>query len=112
MSKDVTMDEGGKYKDSSKNKIKLMIMFYRCLRFLNGDFFYFIFSLATILVPLFIFNFSVGVIVFGMILHYLIFMTLIKSRIDKVFNTKKEIREIDQVIEELRSYLNDKNPNV
>lgn len=105
------MDEVEKYKDSSKGKIKLMIFIYRFFRFFNSDFFYFTYSLATVLVPLFIFNFSVGVIIAGMILHYFLFMIFLKKIIDKWFKTETEINEIDEIIEILKSFLKNKNPN-
>lgn len=105
------MEEADKYKDSSRFKIKTMILVYKFLRFCNGDTYYFIFSLATILLPLFIFNFSIGVIFFGMILHYIIFMTYLKNKLDKIFETRKEIYEITDIIEILENHLKNKNPN-
>lgn len=105
------MVEGNKYKDSSRFKIKTMILIYKFLRFCNSDSYYFITSLSTILLPLFIFNFSIGSIFFGMILHYIIFMLLFKNRIDKVFQTTREISEINDVIKILENHLKNKNPN-
>lgn len=105
------MEEADKYKDSSRLKIKTMILIYKFLRFCNGDTYYFIVSLSTILLPLFIFKFSVGSIFFGMVLHYFIFMTYLKNKIDKIFETRKEIYEITDIIEILENHLKNKNPN-
>ena len=70
------------------------------------------YSLLTVLTPLFVFNFSVGVIFIGMLLHYVIFMTYLKNKLDLLFKTKKEIEEIDKIVEILESYVKNKNPNV
>jgi hypothetical protein len=105
------MVEGNKYKDSSRFKIKTMILIYKFLRFCNSDSYYFIVSLTSILLPLFIFEFSVGSIFFGMILHYIIFMTFLKNKIDRIFKTGKEICEINDVIKILETHLKNKNPN-
>ena len=105
------MNEADKYKDSSNFKIKTIILVYKFLRFCNSDSYYFIVSLATILLPLFIFDFSIGTIFFGMILHYIIFMTYLKTKLDKIFGTRKEIEEISDVIEILQNHLKNKNPN-
>lgn len=105
------MVEGNKYKDSSRLKIKTMILIYKFLRFCNSDSYYFIVSLASILLPLFIFDFSVGSIFFGMILHYIIFMVFLKNKIDRIFKTNREICEINDVIKILETHLKNKNPN-
>lgn len=106
------MEEINKYKDSSNLKLKTIILIYRFLRFCNGDIFYFMYSLLMVLTPLFVFNFSVGVIFIGMLLHYVIFMTYLKNKLDLLFKTKKEIEEIDKIIEILESHVKNKNPNV
>lgn len=105
------MEEADKYKDSSRFKIKTMILVYKCLKFWNGDVFYFLYTLAMILTPLFIFNFSVGIIFLGMLVHYVLFMTYLKTKINQIFKSKQEIREIEDVIEVLESHLKNKNPN-
>ena len=105
------MEEADKYKDSSRFKIKTMILIYKFLRFCNSNTYYFIVSLVSILVPLFLFNFSVGIIFMGMITHYVLFMNFLKSPLDKLFQTEREIREIDDVIELLKNHLKNKNPN-
>lgn len=105
------MVEGNKYKDSSRFKIKTMIFIYKFLRFCNSDSYYFIVSLSVILAPLFIFEFSIGSIFFGMILHYIVFMTFLKNKIDNMFQTTKEICEINDVIKILETHLKNKNPN-
>jgi hypothetical protein len=105
------MEEADKYKDSSRFKIKTMILIYKLLIFCNSDSYYFIVSLSFILTPLFIFNFSVGTILFGMILHYFVFMTYLRTKLDKIFETRKEIDEINDVIEILKTHLKNKNPN-
>jgi hypothetical protein len=105
------MEEADKYKDSSRFKIKKMILIYKFLRFCNSNTYYFMVSLSSILIPLFIFNFSVGIIFMGMIVHYVLFMKFLKGTIDKFFQTEREIKEIDDVIELLKNHLKNKNPN-
>lgn len=105
------MEEADKYKDSSRFKIKTMILIYKFLKFCNSNTYYFILSLSSILIPLFIFNFSIGIIFMGMIIHYVLFMNFLKRPIDKLFQTEREIREIDGVIDILETHLKNKNPN-
>lgn len=105
------MEEANKYKDSSRFKIKTMIIVYKCLKFWSGDVFYFLYSLATILIPLFIFKLSVGIIFLGMLVHYVLFMTYLKTKINQIFKSEQEIREIEDIIEILETHLKNKNPN-
>jgi hypothetical protein len=46
-----------------------------------------------------------------MILHYFVFMTYLRTKLDKIFETRKEIDEINDVIEILKTHLKNKNPN-
>lgn len=105
------MEETDKYKDSSNFKIKIMILTYKLLRFCNSDIFYFIYSLSITLVPLFIFDFNILTLFFGMFFHYLIFMFFLKELIDERLGTKKELYEINQIIKTLKTFLKNKNPN-
>jgi len=105
------MCEVSKYKNSSRFKIKIMIVIYKILRFFNGDKFYFIYSLSMTLIPLFLFDFNIITLFFGMFFHYLIFMFFLKELIDEKLETKKELYEIDKIIDILRKYLKNKNPN-
>lgn len=105
------MEETDKYKDSSNFKIKIMILIYKSLRFCNSDIFYFIYSLSITLVPLFIFDFNILTLFFGMFFHYLIFMFFLKELIDERLGTKKELYEINQIIKTLKTFLKNKNPN-
>lgn len=88
-----------------------MIVIYKILRFFNGDKFYFIYSLSMTLIPLFLFDFNIITLFFGMFFHYLIFMFFLKELIDEKLETKKELYEIDKIIDILRKYLKNKNPN-
>jgi hypothetical protein len=111
MQEKLIMNEVGKYKNSSKLKIIIMIFIYKLLRFCNSDMFYFIYSLSITLVPLFIFDFNILTLFFGMFFHYLIFMFFLKDLIDEKLGTKKELYEIDKIIDTLKKYLKNKNPN-
>jgi len=111
MSEQTIMCEVSKYKNSSRFKIKIMIVIYKILRFFNGDKFYFIYSLSMTLIPLFLFGFNIITLFFGMFFHYLIFMFFLKELIDEKLETKKELYEIDKIIDILKKYLKNKNPN-
>jgi hypothetical protein len=104
-------DEVAKYKDSSRFKIKTMILIYRCLRFLNGDTYYFLLSLFMIIGPIMFVNYDFTALFLGIILHYFFFWVFLKDRLNKMFNTEREIREIDIIIQTLQDYLKKKNPN-
>lgn len=98
------------YKNASKFKIKLMILVYKTLSYLNGYNFYFLISLTSMLIPTVFFYFSVNRLLLTMLAHYILFCKLLKEPIDKFFNTEKENREITEIIKILKGYLNKKTP--
>jgi hypothetical protein len=100
-----------KFKNSSKFKINVMILIYKFLKFSCSNTYYFLLSLTVTLLPLIIIHVSLGTIFFGMLVHYIVFYVLIKNKFDKIFKTKDEIYEINEVLIYLNSYLKNKNPN-
>lgn len=99
-----------KYKNTSIFKIKLMILVYKTLSFLNGYNFYFLISLTSMMVPTVFFYFSIERLLLTMLVHYILFCKLLKEPIDKFFKTEKENEEITEIIKILKGYLNEKNP--
>jgi hypothetical protein len=99
-----------KYKNSSKLKIKSMIIIYNFLKFANGDIYYFLVSLFFIITPIIIIDFNVINLLFGMLIHYLLFCVLLKDLINGFFKTNDEVKEIDLILNYLKKYLNDKTP--
>lgn len=99
-----------KFKNSSNLKIKMMILVYQFLKFTSGNTYYFLLSLIATLLPIVIVQFSVGTVFFGMIVHYVVFCVLLKNKFEKIFKSKDEVAEIDEILSELKSYLKNKNP--
>lgn len=98
------------YKKSSKMKMRFIINIYKLIRFLNGDLFYFIYTLSFIIVPIILINFTISGIVIGLILHHLVFNVLVKKRLDRLFNVEKDNQEMTEVINSLQDFLNKKPP--
>lgn len=111
MSTQSVEDEVSKFRNSSKIKIIIMILIYRILKFMSGDTFYFINSLAAMLLPVLFFGYNFFTLFFILIVHYFFFWVFLKDRIEKEFPLKSEIREFEKGIKILRSYLKKKNPN-
>jgi hypothetical protein len=104
-------DEVDNFKNSSRFKIKMMIMIYRCLRFCNSDTYYFLFSLLVIIGPIIFISFDILALFISMTFHYFFFWKYLKDKLNRLYQTEKEIEEIDEIILILKSYLKNKNPN-
>lgn len=104
-------NEVDKFKNSSRLKIKTMITIYRFLKFCNSDTYYFLFSLLVIIGPIIFVSFDILALFIGMIFHYFFFWKYLKDKLNSLYQTKKEIEEIDEIIQILRKYLKNKNPN-
>jgi hypothetical protein len=46
-----------------------------------------------------------------MIFHYFFFWKYLKDKLNRLYQTEKEIEEIDEIILILKDYLKNKNPN-
>jgi len=84
-----------------KSKLKMLLLLYKFLLFLNSDTFSFVFSLLWCVLPLLLFSFSILIWSGVLLLHYFIFWKKIKPFLDKKFQTEKDNKEMREVLNEL-----------
>ena len=100
-----------KYENSSSFKIKTVINVFKFLRFLNGDLFYFLFTLSIFLGTKFFLTNNFDGFIIMMLLHYLFFMKFFKPIFDRYTHTKEDNEETTKIINGLETLLNKKTPN-
>lgn len=102
-------DEANLYKDLPKEKLKKIIREYKILSFANSELCYFLLTLLTFGGTfLFFFGISINSIFFMFLSHYIICWEIIYRTTSRQSSDKKEKEEIDQIIEILKEYLEDK----
>lgn len=99
------------YKNVSVSKLKRVILNYKFLSFANSKNFNFIITLLFLLIPYFIICkinlFTLTLIIMS---HFFIFWKYLYEKKNWKMVSDKEKEEIDQIIEILETYINEKTP--
>ena len=98
------------YKNSSSNKLNRVILNYKFLSFANSKNFNFIITLLFLLIPYFIIcKINLFTLTLIILSHFFIFWKYLYEKRNWKMVSDEEKEEIEQIIEILETYKNDRN---
>jgi hypothetical protein len=93
-------------------KLKKQRRIYWILHFLNTPNFTFIFTLASCTLPLLLFTFKISTWAMVLLFHYFVYWRIIRPIIDKKYETKNELEELEVIIAYIDQELVERNSSV